>query len=376
MAAPRMGGVQDQFVFTLKVLRTPTAYMEQQPKILLEVLHDPDRLGRVRLEDWNVLIPQARATGLMGRLAMQAESLPETLIPTQVRWHLEASRVIATTHAASVKWETVLIDRILAGLGIPVVLLKGPAYMLLGLPQGRGRICQDIDLLVSRDHLAEVERCLLANGWDMNTIEPRQERYFRKWLHELPAMTHRERGTKVDVHHNILPGIDTIRIEAGMLIAASSPLDGYRCLRVLAPDDMLLHSAAHLFRRGLYKNGLRDLVDMDGLLRTYDSDADWDRLLKRAADLRLGEPLFLAIRYTQRFLGTPVMGEVIRNVRKWRPFWPPLPVLDRLIRVAVLPPSRDGRNGFRTMVHWLLARYPLSLMRKTILPKLEALRFN
>jgi hypothetical protein len=346
--------------------------MAERRSILPEVLGNPDRLKTLTLEDWDVLIPQARATRLMGRLAVRAEGLPDSVLPAEVRWHLAAARISAGTHAVGVKWETVRIDRVLSELGIPVVLLKGPAYMLLGLPLGRGRICQDIDLLVPRDRLADVERCLLDHGWEVNEMEPHQERYFREWLHELPALIHRERGTKLDVHHNILPRIDSIRIDADILIAASLPLEGYRCLRVLTRDDMLLHSAAHLFRRGLYHSGLRDLADMDGLTRMIAGDADWDRLLKRTSDLRLGVPLFLAVRYMTLFLGTPIPPRIQRAVRKWRPLWPPLVVLDGLVRKALLPPRLDGRNRLRAVSQWILVRYPLSLWRKSILPKLGA----
>lgn len=338
--------------------------------VLLEVLRNPDYLKGMTLGEWNDLLPQARATGLLGRVAAQADDLPEAMIPAEVRWHLAAARVMAGTHATAVKWETVCLDRVLAGLGIPVVLLKGPAYMLLGLPWGRGRICRDIDLLVPQESLPDVEHCLLANGWEVKEMEPRQEWFFREWLHEIPAMAHRKRGIEVDVHHNILPRIDSIRVSAAMLMEAASPLDGYRCMRVLAPDDRLLQSAAHLFRRGYYQNGLRDLADMDGMIRAYIGDGDWDRLLQRASDLGLGQPLFLAVRYTTMLLGTPIPPRIQSAVVAWRPRWPPLLVLDRLVRVAVLPPRWDGRTRWRAVVHWVLERYPLSLMRKTILPKL------
>ena len=350
--------------------------MEQQPNILLEVMREPDRMGRLQIEDWNVLIPQARATGLMGHLAMLVAEMPEAMIPAEVRWHLESSRVATRTHATAIVWETVRLDRVLAGLGIPVVLLKGPAYMLLGLPIGRGRLCRDIDLLVPLEQLKDVESCLLCNGWEAKEMEPHQERFFRNWLHEVPAMTHRERGIEVDIHHNILPCIDSIRIDANTLLAASCPLDGYRCMRVLESDDRLLHSAAHLFRRGFYQNGLRDLVDMDGMLRTYVTDTEWDRLLKRAADLKLNGPLFLAIKYTKMFLGTPIPPRVLDAVGAWRPYWPPLWMLDCLVWMAVVPPRRDGRTRFRELTHWMLERYPLSLMRKSILPKLQGLYYR
>ena len=344
--------------------------MAEQDDILVQVLRDPLRLKGLKLQEWNALLPQARACHLLARLADDAIQRPGAGIPPEVLWHLASAREKADNHAIGIRWEVRRLDRILAGLGTPVVLLKGPAYMMLGLPWGRGRICRDIDLLVPRSRLADVERCLLANGWATHEMSAFQEWFFRKWLHEIPAMVHRDRGTAVDVHHNILPHIDSIRLDSDRLIADSLPLEGCRCLRVLTPDDRLLHSAAHLFRRGFYAFGLRDLADMDGMMRGYTGDDEWARLLKRAAELRLGQPLYLAFRYAGMLLGTPVPAAVQAAVREWRPRWPPLWVLDRLVRVAVLPPRLDGRNRGRAVAQWILERYPLSLWKKTILPKL------
>lgn len=340
------------------------------PNILLKVLREPACMERLHLEEWDALIPQARATRLLGRLAFLAGELAESAIPEQVRWHLDAARVKADNHAAGIRWEVRRLDRMLNSLGIPVVLLKGPAYMMLGLPWGNGRICRDIDLLVPRARLSDVERCLLANGWAMDEMSPFQEWYFRKWLHELPAMVHRERGTAVDVHHNILPRIDSIHVDADRLIADSAPIEGCRCLRVLTQDDRLLHSAAHLFRRGFYAYGLRDLTDMDGMMRAYSGEDQWDRLLERAADLRLGQSLYLACRYTAMLLDTPVPSRVIDAVQGWRPWWPPAWVLDRLVKVAVLPPRVDGWDRRWSVSQWILERYPSSFWKKTVLPKL------
>ncbi|WP_204329989.1 nucleotidyltransferase family protein, partial [Proteus mirabilis] len=56
--------------------------------------------------------------------------------------------------------------RALAPLDVPVVLLKGTAFAAAGLSPARGRNIGDLDILVPRDRLDEVEAALLAAGWE------------------------------------------------------------------------------------------------------------------------------------------------------------------------------------------------------------------
>ena len=50
-------------------------------------------------------------------------------------------------------WEAEMARRALAPLGVPVVLLKGTAFVAAGLAAGVGRSIGDLDILVPRDAL-------------------------------------------------------------------------------------------------------------------------------------------------------------------------------------------------------------------------------
>ncbi|WP_164045505.1 nucleotidyltransferase family protein, partial [Serratia marcescens] len=63
----------------------------------------------------------------------------------------------------------------------------------------------DLDILVPRDRLDEVEAALLAAGWEWVKPDPYDDAYYRRWMHELPPLIHRERDRMIDVHHTILP---------------------------------------------------------------------------------------------------------------------------------------------------------------------------
>lgn len=139
----------------------------------------------------------------------------------------------------------------------------------------------------------------------------------------------------------------------------------------LSPPDIVLHSATHLFHDGELTDGLRDLSDLDLLLRQLSADpAFWDILVKRADQLMLGRPLFYAITCLVSLLGTPVPLAVRRSVEVFAP-----PSLQRGLMLALLQrglrPQHPSCNGVDVRMarfalyvrsHWLKMP-PLRLIR-------------
>src|SRR4029077_14434016 len=124
-------------------------------------------------------------------------------------------------------------------------LLKGAAYLMGNLPPARGRTFSDIDILVPKSSLLEVERALRAHGWASDKIDHYDDRYYRRWMHQLPPLTHVERGTTVDVHHTIVPMSARVPVDATTLLNEALVLPVDVGLAVLKPVDMVLHSAVH-----------------------------------------------------------------------------------------------------------------------------------
>jgi hypothetical protein len=176
---------------------------------------------------------------------------------------------------------------------------------------------------VPRSALAQVEAALMRSGWATAKTTPYDQRYYRQWMHELPPLKHISRQTVLDVHHAILPTTARLKPDSAKLLAASRPIGGEPRLRILAPVDMVLHSATHLFCNEDVGNGLRDLVDLDSLLRDFARDESfWPGLTVRAEELDLTRPLYYALRYVAPILNTPVPTRVLREAEIGRP--PPL----------------------------------------------------
>lgn len=341
---------------------------------LVRALVDPRGLTCWTAHQWDALLPLARRAGILAQIAARLDEmgLMGQLHP-KVRDQLQAAGVVAAERSRIIRWEVNRISRALAGIDTPIVLLKGAAYTMANLPLARGRLSCDVDILVRGDRIDAVERALVAGGWEPVKLDPYDQHYYRTWMHELPPLQHSKRQTVIDVHHTILPKTGRLSPNPQRLLADSRPVDGSPAVRVLAPADMVLHSAAHLFQDGDMADGLRDLADLDNLLTYYGQvPTFWDELVLRARQLNLQRPLYYCLRYTQRVLGTLVPAGVTADA----PVRPVPWIMDLLVERALVGagPGRPhwGLGWARWVLyvrsHWL--KMPPPLLARHLLRKL------
>lgn len=319
-------------------------------------LCDVSRLPSLRLSEWDLLIRQARSADLLPRLAVLIEEAGLTeSIPPAPRRHLLAARIVSSAQAAEVTREAEQIRRTLGSLRAPPIFLKGAAYLLADLPAAKGRVFSDIDVLLPKALLNEVESTLMLAGWATTHHEPYDQRYYRKWMHELPPFQHMQRGTTLDVHHGILPETARSHPDSAKLINDAVPAARDTRVRVLCPIDMVLHSMTHLFHNEELSHGLRDLSDIDLLLRAFGgNDEFWNRLLNRAEVLDLRRPLYYGLRYAHRILSSPVPDRVLAQIDAWAPRWPLRPIMDGLWMRALRPRHKSASDIWTPSALFLL----------------------
>jgi len=323
--------------------------------LLVRALRDPASLRPDT--DWSGLISAARAEQLGGSLAAR---LAGTQLPPRVAAILDSARRDATYARTQALWEAEMARRALAPLDVPVILLKGTAFHAADLDACHGRSVGDLDILVPRAEIERVEAALLEAGWErMKEAEGYDDIYYRQWMHELPPLIHRTRDRMIDVHHTILPLTARPTPDAAALIADSAALPNG--LRILSPADMIVHAAAHLLADGDLAGGLRNLWDIDRLLRQFAAadPAFWDRLEARAKLHQLARPVGRALRLSHDLFGTPLLGGARAR----------LSPADRLFRARLLARNSWGqeerkglRFAFYIRSHWLRMP-PLMLAR-------------
>jgi len=124
---------------------------------------------------------------------------------------------------------------------------------------------------------------------------------------------------------------------------------------VLAPADMVLHSMTHLFHNEELSHGLRDLSDLDLLLRHFATAAGfWPALTARARELDLARPLYYGLRHVHRLLGTPVPAEALTAIAADGPRWPLNRGMDVLWNRALRPAHASAADRWTAPSLWLL----------------------
>jgi len=324
--------------------------------LLLEAVRDPAATAGWSAADWDLLLRQARKAALDARLAVQITELGlADAVPEPVRKHVRAAVAVAKAHDRSVRWEIDRIAHALAPLSTRVVLLKGAAYLASGLAVAKGRLTADTDILVAKADLERVEKALLDRGWEHGKLDEYDQQYYRRWMHELPPLWHPERGSVIDVHHTILPESSRLKPDPAALLADARPLPDVTGICVLAPCDMVLHSAAHLFYDGSFARDLRDLVDLDDLLRHFGAEAGfWDHLARRAERLDLARPFFYLTHFAPKMLSTPIPPATIDAARAGSPGRLAFRLMDRLVTDALRPEHPDRPGRLVALERWLL----------------------
>ncbi|HJR71885.1 MAG TPA: nucleotidyltransferase family protein [Gammaproteobacteria bacterium] len=318
-------------------------------RLLTSVVRSPELLATLRPAELDLVLRLARRVRLLGRFAerLARRGLLEGL-PEPAREQLTSAFVVVEARARITRWELDRLTRALRGVtSTPAVVLKGCAYLLAELPNAAGRVFADVDLLFPEAALADAERALLVHGWRGAKLEPYDQRYYRLWTHELPPLVHAEREVEADLHHNIVPRVGRLKPSAARLLEAAQPVPGQPWRR-LDDRDLVLHAMTHLMFDSDLADCLRDLVDIDDLLRHFAAATPkfWERLWARACELDLGRPAFYALRHAHRWLGTPVPEALLQRSRERAPPGIVVWLMDRLVPWALFPahPDRPQRR--------------------------------
>ena len=352
-------------------------------QLLPNIIQNPASVVDFSHKDWDMVIRQARRANILGILYyfICKEEIKQE-IPQFVFRHFEAQHNIDKNYRDAVKLECQIISEILHSINLPLVVLKGAAYVVKDLPVSYGRLFSDIDILVPKERIKEAEQVLKLHGWLTGPINEYDDKYYRKWMHEIPPLHHIKRGTSMDVHHAILPETAALKPSSQLLLQSVIPVSDLENVYVLSPVDMVLHSMTHLFHEGEFDHGMRDLIDLDGLLKYFSKHEAgfWYQLIARAKVLDLSVPLYYGLRYLKRLLNSPIPESVIAESkisvggRK--------KIMDALFDRALMPAHKSCSDWFTPVARWCLyvrshhLRMPAyllipHLMRKTYMKRVE-----
>ena len=270
---------------------------------LIALLKTPASVGLLTDDDWNELVVQGRKNQLLGQLgALLERSGDIAKVPPDVVRHLQLDMLTAKRRGESALWELNGLRRAMR-TEVPLVVLKGCAYVATGDPNHHGRSFSDIDLMVERSQLRLAEGDLVSAGWKPDSVDAYDAAYYRNWMHEVPPMVHIRRNTVLDLHHAINPPIAQYHVSPDLLIAARQEV--VPGLYVLAPLDRVIHCAIHLIQEGETKKLLRDLYDLHVLIsRHCKGYSDVSELRVRSVELGVDNLVSAAVAAANQLFGT------------------------------------------------------------------------
>jgi hypothetical protein len=348
--------------------------------LLIRFLREPQLVAAWGAEQWNVFLPLARSAGLLGRCLslleqhQLLEAAPPRLVD-QLQGALNQTRYVQGQAMRELR----AVTRIMAREKVPLLALKGVAYLAAGLPPSGWRNLADIDLLVPEQDIDRAERALLAAGWVASAeFDSYDQHYYRDWMHEIPPLVHRDRQTEVDLHHNLAPPVSRIRIDAALLWEqAETVSDAYGLtVQVLSPPDILLHNAVHLFMNDELRGGLRDVVDFRDLFEHFArATPDFEqRLLARSRLLGCNRPLYYAVSTAHSLLRLKASPEFLDEVDRYAPAGPKKNLMAWLFEQVLAPRRlRSRRSDLANQLlfvrsHWV--RMPPGMLLRHLLHKL------
>ncbi len=348
--------------------------------VWLQALREPGLALQWPPEEWQRVVRLARRLRLLARLAeaLEGAGLLDQ-VPAPARRHLLAEQRVSRWRTGAMLWALERVARALDGTPYPRVLLKGAAYAGQALPLAAGRLPSDVDILVPAAHLQDAQQRLQDAGWAAYELDSHDQRYYREWSHEVAPMRHPAHAIELDLHHDILPPIARTHVEIGLLLSRLAP-SRWPGWQVLDPLDQVLHSAAHLFHDSELRDRVRDLVDLDGMMRHFGQQPDfWPQLVLRARELGLCESLALACHWTTRWLGTPVPAEVQAEIvrlgpTRWQRAWM-LPLLRRVLTPTepnALPAWSQSAAAIVLLARYHRNRLPLRLLLPHLWHKVRA----
>jgi hypothetical protein len=346
-------------------------------QLLLRAFQEPKSLDSINMHEWDLLIRCARSSKLLASLGkVIALNCTELVLPQKVMEHFQAAQQLVDYRQQLTMWELNRLDKVLSEIGVDIVVLKGGAYILLGLQMAAGRLLSDIDILVAKKDIERVEKCLLEQGWEATQLDDYDQQYYRNWMHEIPALKHRDRFIEVDVHHTILPLTSRLH-PSPQLLLADAIVVGNSDYKVLSPYDMVLHSTVHLFYSAeLNASDFRDLWDLHELLSFFSlQDTNfWVVLDKRAGELGLHRPLYYALYFSKQLLNTKVPTDLLLD-NKGRPPNSIRILMEYCVPLALLPEHPEHPEKKVAFIRWLLyirshyLRMPPSLLIPHLLKK-------
>ena len=313
--------------------------------MVAQALANPGRLPFLALGEWARLLRHAQRSQLLARVAVSAFGhQADGSLPQQPRQQLERVQQATVRQRQQRRLDLLDLMHLIAPIGVDIVALKGTAHWLCDIGPTNDSQFAELDIWVERSSCERLEALLLANGWTRVDWPTPGEPLQTRWSGPPGASDHS--ATTLNLHCQMLPALPCADAGLAQQVAARQAVPDVPGLHVPAPSDMVLCAMAELLHNGHGEHGLRDLSDIDVLLRHFGSRPGfWADLAERADALELSRLLYYGLRHSVRLFATPVPMHVRESMRAAAPSDRVLRLMDALWSRVLCTPHTRARSS-------------------------------
>ena len=258
--------------------------------------------------EWDSLVHESVRQGVAPLLyvRLRAGALT-TAVSVRASQMLHRLAIKSTLKSLTLQSELGAALRALRAEGIEVIVLKGAHLAGLVYADGAARPMRDVDLLVRRGDLRRAEATLCGLGYARYPGKDWDDS-FRQ---HLPPLI-RPGGVPIEIHWTIVNPKEPIEIDLNGLWERAQPggiadVD----VKVLSPEDLLLHLCVHAALHHQLELGLRACWDILEVTRHFGARVDWEQVRRRAREWGVEKYVYLTLRLATELVGAVVPSWVL-----------------------------------------------------------------
>lgn len=255
--------------------------------------------------DWGEVLRQASESGVSSLLYHRLKTIvPAPEVPPLALNHLRDAAFRCAAQSLRTRIELGDVLEALRCHGIAVIVLKGGYLGQLVYESSALRTMCDLDIMVRREDLARTTGLLTELGYALQYFGVEDVDYATH--HHLRPMA-RPGGIRIEIHWSIVRPtvLFEIDIEGLWERARRTTIAEVETL-VLSPEDLILHLCLHSSFSHKFRFGVRACWDILEVVQHYRDTMDWDTVVRRAQQWRIGRYVYLTLRLVRELLAADI----------------------------------------------------------------------
>ncbi len=269
-------------------------------------------LEPLREEQGEELVIQATRHGIAPYLYHQLRTFhPDTVIPAVVADKLRQAHLGNSARTMMLFNNLHRVLKLFQDHHIPVIALKGAHLAELIYPHRALRYMGDLDLLVKQEDLLRADALLLDMGCTTTDHSRSVGDDNNEFVYAMP-----KRDVSLEIHWMILPPQFPFTIDTNGLWERSKPalIDGVN-VRILCPEDLLLHLCVHAGCTHGFEPGLKLFCDISELLRHHRQEINWTLVRQRSQEWGVNNCVYLTLKLSVDLFGVNIPEDVMTALK-------------------------------------------------------------